>query len=801
VQPIEVIRLLIAIFLAGYLGRRWELLRQLRETEINGRSVPAWLNLPRVDHLLPLAGGVGLALALFFALRDLGPALLLSITFMTLLAVARAGPGVVVAGVALLAGGFYAGYWLGISRTLAARVAMWQAPWDNAVRGGDQVAHAIWSMSTGSTLGAGLGLGDVRYLPAGHTDLVLAAVGEELGAAGVIAAAAACAVIAWRGIRIARAASSDATFFLAVALTMSLVTPMLVMAAGMLGIVPLTGVATPFLSYGGSAMLANFAALGLLAAIRSDDRRPIDAAPFHVPVRWLGRSLAAAAVVLAVVWARVQVVSADRWVVEPQLGIQADGGQRYQYNPRVLDAARLLPRGAILDRRGVPIAAEPSALRTAEDEFASMRISLRDACPDPHARCHPLGGATFHLLGDEKTRTNWSATNTSYVERDAENALRGFDDRAMSLRISTDASALALRRDYRDLVPLVRHRWEPDHAAVRALIDRPREVRVTIDARLQARVAALTSTAAVSAGLARAAAVVVDAETGELLASVSYPWPSPEMTTADVSAAMLDRARYGLYPPGSTFKLITAAAALRLDPGASQIPFTCARLPANRVGVRIPGWSRPIRDDVLDHQPHGTLTMKDGLVRSCNAYFAQLAVKLGAEPIARAAAAAGISYPTSGQPAAVRDNLPYAGYGQGPVLASPLRLARVAAAIATDGAIREPSIVSTSSPVEAKPFLSEASAARLAAYMREAVTSGTGRLLRTHGTPIAGKTGTAEIDGAPSHAWFVGFAPAGPATERIAFAVLLENAGYGGQRAAELAGQIVSAAASLRMVR
>ena len=86
-----------------------------------------------------------------------------------------------VAGLALLSAGFYVGYRLNVSATLAARVEMWQSPWDNAVRGGDQVAQSIWALSTGGLFGTGLGLGDTRYLPAGHTDLVLAAVGEELG--------------------------------------------------------------------------------------------------------------------------------------------------------------------------------------------------------------------------------------------------------------------------------------------------------------------------------------------------------------------------------------------------------------------------------------------------------------------------------------------------------------------------------------------------------------------------------------------------------------------------------------------
>jgi cell division protein FtsW (lipid II flippase) len=92
---------------------------------------------------------------------------------------------------------------------------MWQSPWDNAVSGGNQVTHAIWSMATGGTFGTGLGLGDARYLPAGHTDLILAAIGEELGAVGIVVVAALYAMLTWRALRIARLAASDYGVFLA----------------------------------------------------------------------------------------------------------------------------------------------------------------------------------------------------------------------------------------------------------------------------------------------------------------------------------------------------------------------------------------------------------------------------------------------------------------------------------------------------------------------------------------------------------------------------------------------------------
>src|SRR5262249_25596709 len=141
-------------------------------------------------------------------------------------------------------------------------------------------------------------------------------------------------------------------------------------------------------------------------------------------------------------------------------------------------------------------------------------------------------------------------------------------------------------------------------------------------------------------GEGRAAAVVINPDTGALLSSVSYPWPTGESAEGEGQAAeaLLDRARYGLYPPGSTFKIVTAAAALNRDLDLARATFACTRLPDGRTGAKLPGWTRPVRDDVLDAHPHGTIDMHDGLVHSCNAYFAQLAVKLGPQPLVDCAA-------------------------------------------------------------------------------------------------------------------------------------------------------------------
>ena len=802
VQPIEAIRLLLALFLAGYFARRWEHLRQLRTETVRDRQVPGWINLPRLEHVRPVVTGVALALVLFFFQKDLGPALLIALMFLSLFAIARGGAWLAGAGLAGLVGGFALGYVLNISATLGTRLAMWQSPWDNAVRGGDQVAQGLWGMAAGAIGGTGVGLGSPRFVPEAHTDLVLAAVGEELGLAGLVIVGLAFALMTWRGFDIAKRASTDYRFFLASALTLSLSIPVLIMAAGILGLLPLTGVVTPFMSYGGSAMVANFVALGLLSALGRRSHAAADFAPFAVPVRWLSGGMAACAGVMLIVCTNVQALRADEYLVRPQMSVQADGGRRFQYNPRVLEALRAIPRGTIYDSRGLPLASSDSAvIAKAAADYAKMGRKTAEACANPNSRCYPAGPGMFHVLGDVNSRSNWSAANSSYLERDAEDALRGFDDRAATVS-TTDAAgqpSLAVRRDYSSVVSLVRHRWEPEHPDVKTILTRNRDIRVSIDTRLQLAVAGILERAAKTAGTGQGAAVVLDADTGRILASVSYPWPGAVTADTDTDV-FLDRARYGLYPPGSTFKMITAAAALREDPAASDRAFVCQRLTPTRVGAKIPGFGPPVYDDAHDKNPHGTLAMHDAIVKSCNAYFAQLAIALGSEPLARTAAAAGITLNSSKSSERIKANLPHAGYGQGEVVATPLRIARVAAAIGTDGTLREAPLV-TGGPAIETAFLTPAAAHTLSAGLRDAVVLGTGRLLKDHPARIAGKTGTAEVDEAASHAWFAGFAPQGQATRRIAFAVVLEHAGYGGVAAANVAGQIATAAQSLGFIK
>jgi peptidoglycan glycosyltransferase len=385
--------------------------------------------------------------------------------------------------------------------------------------------------------------------------------------------------------------------------------------------------------------------------------------------------------------------------------------------------------------------------------------------------------------------------------------LRGFDDRAEVVS-PTDASGrpiiATIRRDYGELIPLLRHRHTPDHAEVTAFLARSRDVALTIDAPFQASVAAILSTYAARSATGRAAAVVIDPDTGDLLAASSYPFPSlddPRVGSDGGAEHFFDRARFGLYPPGSTFKLVMASAALRHDARLARARFMCSRHPQGRVGASIAGFG-PVRDDVLDTQPHGSIDMHDGLVQSCNAYFAQLAVRIGPASIAETATVLGISVARNGSLPRLSATLPHVGYGQGDVVATPLRMARAAAAIASNGILRDTRVERESTrPAPSQTLLAPEAAKTLGRYLRDAVRSGTARGLRAHPWRIAGKTGTAEVNDARSHAWFVGYAPYGPAERRVAFAVIIENAGYGSLAAAPAAGEIVSAAAANGLIR
>jgi cell division protein FtsW (lipid II flippase) len=158
------------------------------------------------------------------------------------------------------------------------RVETWLDPWATATTTGYQLVQGLTALAAGGVLGTGLTFGYPDYVPAVHTDFMIAAIGEELGLMGSLGVVGLYVVLVHRGLRIAMLTGDSFATLLAAGLTSVLGIQALVILGGTLKLIPLTGVTLPLLSYGGSSVLANYVLLGLLLAVSAEPRRAPDAA-------------------------------------------------------------------------------------------------------------------------------------------------------------------------------------------------------------------------------------------------------------------------------------------------------------------------------------------------------------------------------------------------------------------------------------------------------------------------------------------------------------------------------------------
>ena len=311
----------------------------------------------------------------------------------------------------------------------------------------------------------------------------------------------------------------------------------------------------------------------------------------------------------------------------------------------------------------------------------------------------------------------------------------------------------------------------------------------------------------------RGAVVVLNYKTNEILAMVSMPQFDPtdmdDALSDEEAGALINRATQGLYPPGSTFKIVTLASVLTNLPDLESFTFDCT------------GYYAVGSYSVTEKSAHGTQTLSQAFRNSCNTTFAALSQDLGYQMLGQTAEALGFnenflfkdlivynsSYPIDDLSA---DDLAWSSIGQGRVLATPMHMALIASAIAGGGVMNEPRLLRSITtaqgseralPQAAAPrrVLSESVAARIEKEMIGVVKSGTGtRAALSNGYTVAGKTGSAEASddkSIESHAWFVGYITNDNAP--YAICVLVEHGGSGGGVAAPLARKTLEKAINL----
>ncbi|GAB6157380.1 FtsW/RodA/SpoVE family cell cycle protein [Desulfotomaculum varum] len=258
IQPSEFVKILLVLFLAGFLAENRRILTAGQQ-QIFGISIPG------VREYGPLVVMWGISLLILVFQKDLGTALIYFCTFLAMVYVATARMLYVGIGLALFFLGGTAAYH--IFDHVRSRVEIWLNPWPFLEGKGYQIIQSLFALGSGGIAGSGLGQGLPELIPAVHTDFIFSAIVEELGLLGGCAVLLLYMCFIYRGLLIALAARHDFAALTAVGLTALMGLQTFIIIAGVIKLLPMTGVTLPFISYGGSSLVANFVLLGLLLNI------------------------------------------------------------------------------------------------------------------------------------------------------------------------------------------------------------------------------------------------------------------------------------------------------------------------------------------------------------------------------------------------------------------------------------------------------------------------------------------------------------------------------------------------------
>ena len=742
-QPGELAKIFIVLFLAAYLAQNREML-----------SVFTWrigpVNLPSLQTLLPLIVMWALAFLIVVLEKDLGSALVLFLMFIVMLYVATGKKFYVVAGLVLAAVAAVMLFFM--FGHVQQRVDIWLDPFADAQGSGYQIVQSLYSLADGGLFGIGIGRGMADMIPYAESDFIFSAIGEEAGLLGAAGVLLLYLVFAIRGIYTAARAKSDFSSFVAVGVTSIVILQAFIIVGGITRLIPLTGITLPFISQGGSSLLAGFIIVGLL--LRAGDEatgRESELTMTHATLHStgvlgrvsLGKRLTNTMIVFSAMFALL-VASLTFIMVIDANNIKAMPG-----NNHTLMKEAESQRGTISTYDGTILA------ESVQQEDGS------------YERVYPAGDLATHVVGYYSMQYG-----TSGIEASMNDSLRGTENYA----------------SWTDVINSLAGVSQPGN-----------DVTLTLNSKVQK--AAQDAIAGY-----KGACVVIDPTTGAVLGMASSPTYDPANVGAVMEASasagsagsseLLNRATQALYAPGSTFKIVSLTAALE-DGVATES--TVYDSPAELdIG------NAPVTN--FNDRDWGEVSLARAFEVSSNTVFGQVGVELGSQRLVEASNRFGFDKELKFDLPVAESLMPdpeemttwetaWAAAGEpvgehespaGPQ-ATVLEMALVGCGIANGGTVLNPYLVEgvynangtrgyTATPSKLWQATSTEVANRVLMVMKGVVDSGTGTAAAIPGVSVAGKTGTAEHEGKADDSWFVGIADADGA-RNVVVALMLEEVG------------------------